>query len=392
MHYDLVIVGAGPAGSITAKYAAMGGASVLLLEKRQEIGSPVRCGEGIAREWIDEVGIRLDRKWVTHEVEGAKVVSPNGSSFCINERIAGDEVGTVIERDIFDRTLAEDAIRAGADVMVKTAVTGLIKDGGVKGVVAESPHGRLEILAGCVVGADGFESQIGRWGGIDTTLKPRDVTSCLQYRMTNIESDPDYCEFILGSGAPGGYIWVFPKSEESANVGLGMQLKKLKRKGELRYWLDKYLEKDERLKGGKVIEIVSGAVSTCAPIDKTVLDGLLLVGDAARQIDPITGGGIANACKAAKIAGEVLAEAAQANDFSERMLAKYENGWRKRLEEVLFRNWMAKEKLVTLSDETFDKIIEVLAREDLDHLSVLNILKVMQRELPELVEEFMDLI
>jgi digeranylgeranylglycerophospholipid reductase len=392
VQYDVVIVGAGPAGSITAKYAAQGGASVLILEKRQEIGSPVRCGEGIAREWIDNVGIKLDHKWISHEVEGAKVISPNGNSFCINERIAGDEVGTVIERDIFDRTLVEDAVRAGADVMVKTAVTGLIKDGAVKGVVADSPKGRLEITAGAVVGADGYESQVGRWGGIDTKLRPRDITTCLQYRMTDIRPDPDYCEFILGSGAPGGYVWVFPKSEESANVGLGVQLPKLKGKGELRGWLDKYLEKDERLKGGKVIEIVSGAVSTCAPIDRTVSDGLLLVGDAARQIDPITGGGIANSCKAGRVAGEVLAEAAQAKDFSAEMLDKYEKGWRKLLEETLFRNWMAKEKLVTLSDETFDKIIEVLARENLDHLSVLNILKVIQRELPELVEEFMDLI
>ncbi|MFQ6106149.1 MAG: NAD(P)/FAD-dependent oxidoreductase [Thermoplasmata archaeon] len=392
MRYDVVIVGGGPAGSTTAKYAAMGGASVLLLEKRQEIGSPVRCGEGIAREWIDEVGIKLDRKWISHEVEGAKVVAPNGSHFCINERIAGDEVGTVIERDIFDRTLVEDAIRAGADVMVKTAVIDLIKSEGVEGVIAKSPQGRMEIHAGCVVGADGFESQVGRWGGIDTTLRPRDVTSCLQYRMANIEPDPDYCEFILGSGAPGGYIWVFPKGEESANVGLGMQLSKLKKKGELRYWLDKYLEKDERLRGGRIIEVVSGAVSTCAPIDRTVADGLLLVGDAARQIDPVTGGGIANACKAAKIAGEVLAEAAQARDFSEQMLMKYEKGWRNRFEEALYRNWMAKEKLVTLSDEVFDMIIETLSRENLDHLSVLNILKVIQREHPELVEEFMDLI
>ncbi len=392
MHYDVVIVGAGPAGSITAKYAAKGGATVLLIEKRQEIGSPVRCGEGIAREWIDEVDIKLDKKWVSHEVEGAKVVSPDGGHFCINERIAGDEVGTVIERDIFDRALVEDAIRAGADVKVKTAVTGLIGNGGIKGVVAESPQGRTRISAGAVVGADGFESQIGRWGGVDTTLKPRDVTSCLQYRMANIRPDPDYCEFILGSGAPGGYIWVFPKSEESANIGLGMQLRKLRKKGELRHWLDKYLEKDERLKGGRIIEIVSGAVSTCAPIEKTVADGLLLVGDAARQIDPITGGGIANACKAAKIAGEVLAEAAQSKDFSEQMLMKYEKGWRKRLEEALYRNWMAKEKLVTLTDETFDKIISTLAEANLDHLSVLNILKVIQEKHPELVEEFMDLI
>jgi len=87
-----------------------------------------------------------------------------------------------------------------------------------------------------------------------------------------------------------------------------------------------------------------------------------------------------------------LAEAAQAKDFSGEMLQKYEKGWRDRLEEALYRNWMAKEKLVTLSDETFDKIIATLAEANLDHLSVLNILKVIQDRHPELVEEFMDLI
>ena len=76
-----------------------------MLEKRQEIGSPVRCGEGIARRWFDEVGIVLDRRWIAHEVEGAKIISPGGSTLHIDDRHAGDHVGTVIERDLFDKAV-----------------------------------------------------------------------------------------------------------------------------------------------------------------------------------------------------------------------------------------------------------------------------------------------
>ncbi len=393
VEYDIVIVGAGPAGSITGKFAAESGASVLMIEKRQEIGSPVRCGEGIARYWIEDVGIPLDKKWIAYEVEGAKIVSPNGTEFHIDERYAGEEVGTVIERDLFDKALARHAAKAGTEIMLKSSVVGLLKDNGkVIGVRVQRGGERFDVKAGVVVGADGFESQVGRWGGIDTTLKAKDITTCFQYRMTDIEPDPDYCEFILGTGAPGGYVWIFPKSEDTANVGLGIQLAKVKEKGTPKKYLDMFIEKDKRFKNGKKLDIVSGAVSISAPIDKTVADGIVLVGDAARMIDPITGGGIANACRAGKIAGEVLAKCVQEKDFSAERLQEYEKGWRAQMEERLYRDWMAKEKLVTLSDETFDKIIGTLAEVGVEKLNVYNILKVIEQRYPELVEEFSDLL
>ena len=95
-HYDVVVVGAGPAGSCTARYAAAGGCDTLLIEKRQEIGSPVRCGEGIARHFLEDCGIPFNRKWVAQEVKGAKIISPNGTELRIDERYAGNEVGIVL--------------------------------------------------------------------------------------------------------------------------------------------------------------------------------------------------------------------------------------------------------------------------------------------------------
>jgi digeranylgeranylglycerophospholipid reductase len=389
--YDVVVVGAGPAGSMTAKWAAKGGARVLMIEKRQEIGSPVRCGEGISRSWLDSVGITLDAKSVARQVKGAKIVAPNGSSFYLSEKMAGDEVGIVLDRVFFDKLLARDAVKAGADLMLKTSAIKLLKTGDkVTGVKIKSWGETKDIKCGCVVGADGYESQVGRWAGINTSLAPRDITSCFQYRLTNINHEADYCEFILGSRAPGGYIWIFPKNEDTANVGIGMQLTKLKDPADVKKYLDKYIQNDPRLKKGRPLELVSGAVSICAPIDKAIGSGILLVGDAARQIDPITGGGISNSCKAAKVAGEVLARATREKDFSERSLQRYEKGWRDLIENHLYRNWMAKEKLVTLSDDTFNKVIATLNEVGVEEMSTYSILKAIEAKHPDLVREFQE--
>lgn len=390
---DIVVVGAGPAGSSTARYAAKGGADVLIIEKRQEIGSPVRCAEGISRGLLKKVDIDLNEKCIAREVIGAKIVSPSGHILTISEEQAGDEVGVVLDRVFFDKHLAKIAADEGADIMLKTTAVGLLMDGNdIAGVRATNFGEDIEIRAKCVVGADGFESQIGRWGGIDTQVKPKDITSCFQYRLTGIDIDPDYCEFTLGSAAPGGYVWIFPKNEDTANVGLGLQLSQLKDPGEIKAALDRYIEKDDRLRKGKPLELVSGAVSTCAPIDKTVADRLLLVGDSARQIDPITGGGISNGCIAGRIAGEVLGVAVKENDFSVGALQRYEKGWRDEMESRLFRNWMAKEKLVTLSDEMFDNIIQALNEVGVEKLSTLSILRAVEKRYPEIIAEFKDLL
>ncbi|HSV42787.1 MAG TPA: NAD(P)/FAD-dependent oxidoreductase, partial [Methanomassiliicoccales archaeon] len=288
LHYDILVVGAGPAGSMTAKHAAKAGANVLMIEKRQEIGSSLRCAEGISHAGLNKVGINADRRWISSDVAGAKIVSPGGYTLKIDERNAGDEVGVVLERHLFDKAVAADAARAGAAIMLKTSAVGLIKeDNVIKGVKAVSYGEPLTITADCVVGADGYESQVGRWAGIDTSLKATDITTCFQYRMTNIKHERDYCEFVIGSIAPGGYIWVFPKGDDTANVGIGVLLSKLKRPGEVKAYLDKWIAQDDRMNCGQPVEAIAGAVSVSAPMDKCIMDNMVLVGDAARMIDPI---------------------------------------------------------------------------------------------------------
>ncbi|MEM0449796.1 MAG: NAD(P)/FAD-dependent oxidoreductase, partial [Methanomassiliicoccales archaeon] len=297
------------------------------------------------------------------------------------------------ERHRFDKFLAERAAKAGAEIRLKTAATGVIKEGReIKGIVGTSFGEPFKATAGCVVGADGFESQVGRWAGLNTVVQMGDITSCFQYRLTGLKTEPDFCEFVLGSVAPGGYAWIFPKGGDTANVGMGVLGSKLKRPGDVKMYIDKWIKSDPRLSCGQPLEAVGAAVSVSPPVEKSVADGILLVGDAARVIDPITGGGIANGCIMGKIAGEVLGECAQAGDFSEAALNKYEKLWRDELENKLYRNWMAKEKLTTLSDQQLNDIIETLASCDIREMNVYNILAALKARIPDLVKEFEEFI
>jgi digeranylgeranylglycerophospholipid reductase len=238
------------------------------------------------------------------------------------------------------------------------------------------------------IGADGFESQVGRWAGIPTNIATRDMDTCLQYRMTNVDCDVRYCDFYLGKVAPGGYVWIFPKGEGLANVGIGVQVSQVTSPADARTYLDRWIDKHPGYAKGKKIDMVGGGVSIAPPLRQTVADGIMIVGDAARMIDPLTGGGIANGCIAGKICGTVAAEAAATGDVSKEFLQRYEKGWRARLEEKLYRNWLAKEKLVTLSDEVFDKLVDALAGVKLEKLNVHNILKAVHAKYPEVTKEF----
>lgn len=290
MNCDLVVVGAGPAGSMTAKVAAEAGLEVVLLEKRQEIGDPVRCAEGVSKTGLKKL-VEPDPSWISAEVKGARIRAPDGTEIVISEDRAGAEVGYVLERKVFDRALAQKAAEAGAKVMVKTRALGLLREEGVTaGVSAAFVGESLKIEAPLVIGADGVESKVGRWAGIDTALKPKDIETCAQFLLQDEKIDDEYCEFFLGNEiAPGGYVWSFPKGENLANVGIGVLGSKADSGTPMRL-LREFVK--ENFPAGKVLEIMVGGVPVSGPIETTTADGVILVGDAARQSDPITGGGI----------------------------------------------------------------------------------------------------
>ena len=373
--YDVLVIGAGPAGSIAAKTAAEKGLTVLLIEKRQEIGDPVRCAEGVSKEYLKR-HVEIDKKWICADLKGARIYAPDGTKIEMAEEIAGGEVGYVLERKIFDRALAEKASKAGAEVRVKTRAIGLIiEEDFVKGARLMQLGKEYDVHARIVIGADGIESKVGRWAGIDTSLNPIDIETCVQYLVAGVDINQEYCEFYIGNDiAPGGYIWIFPKGEGKANVGIGILGSKMgKFKPKPVDYLNSFLEK--KFPHAKVVEMVFGGVPVSGSIEKTSTNGLILIGDAARQSDPITGGGILNAMDVGKIAGEAAFAAISAGDVSNEKLEEvYEKRWRSTTGHAIDLSLIVKNCFINLNDADLNSLAFSLKDVKFERMSLLDLL------------------
>lgn len=300
--YDVIVVGAGPAGSLAAKHSATGGVSTLLLEKHPVIGYPICCAEAITTTGLTNV-VEADRRWICFDIEQVKIFGPDNSFARINH----PKAGYVLERRIFDRAMAEQAAHSGADIKVGVDVIDLIRDsnGRIAGVIADDNGKQVEITAKVIIAADGVESQIALKAGLNPVLKPKEVHSCYQYLIGGIETEPGTIEFHLGTkSVPGGYIWVFGKGPHTANVGLAVLPTRTPHKKAVDY-LNEFIEK--RFATCKILERMTGGVPTYMDDLPLYKDNLLLCGDAARVIDSLSGAGIANALLSGKLAGETAA-------------------------------------------------------------------------------------
>ncbi|ASJ15855.1 digeranylgeranylglycerophospholipid reductase [Thermococcus chitonophagus] len=371
MKYDVVVVGSGVAGPIVARNVAKAGFSVLLVDKKPAIGTPKQCAEGINVNIFKEFDIPYDRRFINREIYGARIYSPSGYTAELRYK---EVSGVILERKVFDKMLAYYAAKAGAEVLARTEVVDVLRDGGrIVGVKAKHEGEPLEIKADVIVAADGVESTVARKAGINTYAPPHEFDSAYEYEMLIEGYDPDLIHLWFGNEiAPRGYVWVFPKDEDRANVGIGINSDNEKT---AKYYLDKWL-KENNIPRNKILEVNVGLVPVGGFVRELVKDNVLVVGDAARQVNPVHGGGMYEAMKAATIAAKWIVEALKEENME--LLKNYTKEWWEtegpKMEKLL-RLRRAMEKL---TDEDIDVFVQLLGGTDLEKLASGNYFEVVK--------------
>jgi digeranylgeranylglycerophospholipid reductase len=350
---DVLVVGAGPGGSIAALEAkrAAPELDVLLIERDAAVGTPVRCAEGVGDAGLREFADPDGAPWVSRRITRVIFVAPDDTEVPVAER----DVGWILDRTRFDACLAEAARGAGAEVRVATEAAGMSRSGNRWTVRLRGPAGAEETLAArVVIGADGVETMVGRWAGLDTRVPARDMESCAQYVVEHLSFDPDAIYLQFGDAiAPGGYAWLFPKGTDVANVGLGVVA--LKADGRTaRDYLDAWIAR--RYPGGCRTGATVGGVIVHPTVRRTYTDGVMLVGDAAHMVNPLSGGGIVNAMKSGRLAGRAAAAALRAGDAGAERLAGYHRAWMALLGEDHLKYYAMKQALERCDDGFFNAL------------------------------------
>jgi len=326
--YDVLIVGAGTAGCMAAKAVAERGLNICIMEMKpkERIGEKV-CADAIGKHHFERLGLALPKgEELKTRVRGVRVFSPN---MAVSYFVPGE--GFIVNRKLFGQRLLRDALDAGAELADRTkALRPIVKDGFVVGVEAKDLRsgGKAEFYAKVTVDASGFlavlRSQLPPEAGLPTKIDPRDY--CVGYReiraLKGELDEPDVCYIYLSNRmAPGGYTWVFPAGEGKANVGLGVQAveghpnpKELLYRGVLSWPL---------FEGSEVLDAGGWFIPTRRPLETMVWNGLIVVGDAACQANPLHGGGIGQSLLGGSLAGEVASNALEAGDVSLRGLWAY---------------------------------------------------------------------
>ncbi|MDD3041879.1 MAG: geranylgeranyl reductase family protein [Methanosarcinaceae archaeon] len=311
--YDIIVVGAGPAGSTAALYAARNGASVLLIDKKQEVGNPIQCA-GFLPD-ASEVGALLPAaelpetlknypdSCVLRKVSTQRIIPPSGNvkEFPVK--------GAVLDRRRYDQFLAEQAALAGAELMVKTKVRSIENTT----IETSGAFGKHRIRAKAIIGADGPNSLVAKAKGLTWKPGSKETSVALEYQVRNVDIDPDALEMYFGKEfVPGGYAWIFPEGEDRANVGVGLRTGMAEKGVSARDYLHRFMREHPlaapRLKNAVVMNVIAGILPVNGAPEKTATVDSLIVGDAAGHIIATNGGGIPPAMIAGKIAGETASE------------------------------------------------------------------------------------
>jgi digeranylgeranylglycerophospholipid reductase len=342
--YDAIVIGAGPTGSHVAAELASRGRRVAVLEQQDAIGKKACCTGIVGRECVEKFPVA--RQAVAREASGARFFSPFGASFALHKDAAQ---ACILDRQAFDEAMAGNAQKLGAEYLLSTKVKGIAIGGDVARVEAEA-GGQPTLFEGkVVVVASGFGSGLpdglgfGRFGDF------------VMGAQAEVETTIEEVEVYLGSRfAPGFFAWLVPTHEGRALAGL------LARR-DTRACMEAFVRhlKDEGKIASRRVPFRFGGIPL-KPLRHTCSHRVIVVGDAAGQVKPTTGGGIYYGLLCADIAVDVLDRAMAGNDFSPRTLSEYEKRWKKLLARELRIGRWARRAFERLSDRRMERLFRMV--------------------------------
>jgi len=358
---DLIVVGGGPVGSFAALKLAKMGADVTLFEEHEAIGSPSHCAGHLSIRSLRNLGLYPlpSRGIVENTFSQANFYSPSGFKFSVN---LVKPVTCAVNREVFDRYLADKAESAGALYRLNSRVQSLLLENGVvKGVTVKQGDKAESFPAKIVIDAEGISSRLLRQAGL-AGLNGAGLVYGVEAEVENVKNvELDAVEVFVGKAyAPGFYAWLMPRLDGTAKVGLATK------KGNPKEFLQRLMLKhpvaSKQLAKAKITRMAFHPITLGGPISKAYASGFLAVGDVASQVKPTTGGGVVFGLTCAGIAAEVADEAVRRKDVSSSFLQVYQ----KRCADTLGFDFSVmlrlRRFLDSLSDEKLDEVLRFCAR------------------------------
>ncbi len=349
---EILVVGAGPAGSTVADRLARQGHEVLVLEEHPRVGYPVQCAGLVSQRVLDLAGTR---QMVRCAVHGAAIFGPSLASISFR---APEPRAFVIDRAGLDRALAERATRAGVRFATGVKFERLVAppNGSARVATVRSDGTRSEIEAELVIGADGVASAVARAFGL---RRPVEILPAFEAEFPESPGDPDLVEVYLGrSLAPGLFGWWIPDGSGGARVGVAAEADGTP----ARIYYDRLVARLGR-RFGRPLGVPANFLVSGIPIGSVPrISGarVLLVGDAAAQVKPLSGGGIFTGMRAAELAAGVAHRALSAQNLSARALADYDHLWRREFGDEFDRAQYLRRLFVRLSDRDLEALLSAL--------------------------------
>ena len=356
--YDAVVVGAGPAGSATARDIAARGFRTLLIEEHMAVGEPLHCAGLVTPRTLELAGVTDGL--VINEVRGGFVNSPLGTRL----PLGGDRLRAVaIHRQRLDELLATDAQQAGAELRTGARLLAIERQPGTLTLHLSWRGGPHTLRTRLLIGADGAQSRVARWLGLKARHEERIVGLLAEAKLETERRD--FLEIFVGNSiAPGFFGWVIPLGEGRARIGIATS----DGRRPIRY-LDSLLESFPRLFAGAQFGRLYGGVIPLRRPHRIYCENAMLVGDAAGQVKPTSGGGIYTGLVGAKHCAQAAVRALAEDDLSAASLGRYQKAWAREMSRELARGWDLRRIFLALDDNELDGLISVFRSQRLRRLA-----------------------